>query len=36
VIEDFEKNRILKKEELHVSESQLFIFDKDEMEQMEE
>jgi hypothetical protein len=30
VIENFEQNRILKKEEINQSESQLYIFDKED------
>jgi hypothetical protein len=29
VVENFHENRVLKKEELQLSESQLFIFDED-------
>ena len=30
VVENFEENRILKKEELHRSEAQLYIFDEED------
>jgi hypothetical protein len=32
VVEDFHKNRILKKEDIHQSENQLYIFDNEERE----
>lgn len=30
VVEDFQKNRILKKEDIHQSDNQLYIFDNEE------